>query len=214
MKMADSTYTTAKLELPSEMYEYIREKLLEAGYEHAVDDKENRVDMTHIHVSPEELNYPLCTAGPHLYREWMIWHEGMMNRSDLVIEEKYAKVVDTTISLVPFYVHRNISKLSAYVCHIAGVKLYCELAAEAKEEIQKIAPAGRVWTAPITETHANLFNNFVGEAFLCSMRKQILGSSLPNILYQTYAREVHKITGLDIEKLETRLKAEDQDGKS
>ena len=211
--MGNSTYTTAGLELPTEMYEYIREKLLEAGCSHAVDDTENCVDMTHIHIQPEELNYPQCTAGPHLYREWIMRHKDMLGRADLIIDDKYKDIIDKTIPLIPFYVDRDIAKLSAYVCHIAGVELYCELAAEAKVKIQDVAPAGGVWKVPTTKTQADLFNNFVGEAFIRFLRKTVLDSSLPNRLYYTYVRETAKITDIDIEELETKLKREDSDGK-
>ena len=46
------TYTLAELGVPEDVYKLVRLLLLDAEYQHAVDDKEGRLDMTHIALTP------------------------------------------------------------------------------------------------------------------------------------------------------------------
>lgn len=45
------TYSVAIMEVPKEFYDLVRLKLLAAGYHHAVDDKENCLDMIYIYIA-------------------------------------------------------------------------------------------------------------------------------------------------------------------
>lgn len=40
-----ATHTFALVDVPPEFYALVRQKLLDAGYDHAVDDKEGTLDM-------------------------------------------------------------------------------------------------------------------------------------------------------------------------
>jgi len=42
------THTYAIMEVPSELYDLVRQKLLDAGYAHAVDDRDGELDMQGI----------------------------------------------------------------------------------------------------------------------------------------------------------------------
>lgn len=48
------TYTCTTMEVPKEVYDLIKEKLLAAGYEHAIDADSGMLDMTHIGLMREE----------------------------------------------------------------------------------------------------------------------------------------------------------------
>lgn len=51
------TYTVATMPVPAAVWEMIRAKLKEAGYSHAIDEREGTLDMTHIALvreRPEE----------------------------------------------------------------------------------------------------------------------------------------------------------------
>lgn len=66
-----TTYTLAELRVPKMFYNFVRKKLLAAGYTHAVDDKENQIDMTGIALvwKGEDINTKprLCSHG---YKDW------------------------------------------------------------------------------------------------------------------------------------------------
>lgn len=51
-----TTHTFVLLDVPYEMYNLVREKLIAAGYDHAVDDTEKTLDMHGIALTPEEAN--------------------------------------------------------------------------------------------------------------------------------------------------------------
>jgi hypothetical protein len=47
------THTYVTMDVPKAVYDIIREKLLAAGYEHAVDDREGELDMHGIALTRE-----------------------------------------------------------------------------------------------------------------------------------------------------------------
>lgn len=59
-----TTYTIALLGVPADVHARIRQQLLEAGYDHAVDDRDGILDMTHIGlvVEPWRPDGPLPEA--------------------------------------------------------------------------------------------------------------------------------------------------------
>jgi hypothetical protein len=52
--MIRQTHSYVTMAVPSEVYELVRQKLLDAGYEHAVDDKEGELDMHGIALTKED----------------------------------------------------------------------------------------------------------------------------------------------------------------
>jgi hypothetical protein len=56
------TYTVVTMEVPPEFYDMVRQKLKDAGYDHAIDDKEGILDMTHIALVREEF---FCASHQH-----------------------------------------------------------------------------------------------------------------------------------------------------
>ncbi len=49
------TRTYATMDVPPEVYALVRQKLLDAGYEHAVDDEQHQLDMHGIVLTAESI---------------------------------------------------------------------------------------------------------------------------------------------------------------
>lgn len=56
------TYTVATMPVPAAVWEMIRAKLKEAGYSHAIDEREGTLDMTHIALVQEKLSQKPANA--------------------------------------------------------------------------------------------------------------------------------------------------------
>jgi hypothetical protein len=52
--MTRATYTTAIMEVPADLFEIVRGKLLAAGYDHAVDDRDGTLDLHGISFMTEK----------------------------------------------------------------------------------------------------------------------------------------------------------------
>lgn len=52
------TYTVATMPVPLELFSVVRQKLIDAGYQHAVDDADGVLDMTHIGLVRDESQPP------------------------------------------------------------------------------------------------------------------------------------------------------------
>ena len=48
-----TTYTVVTMEVPSHFYELVRKRLLDSGYDVAVDDRTRTLDLTGIALTPE-----------------------------------------------------------------------------------------------------------------------------------------------------------------
>lgn len=57
--MIRSTYTVVELEVPAEFYALVRDRLLAAGYTHAIDDDERTLDMRGIALTHADLGDPV-----------------------------------------------------------------------------------------------------------------------------------------------------------
>ncbi len=49
------THTYVTMDVPPEVYALVRQKLLDAGYEHAVDDEQHQLDMRGIALTAESI---------------------------------------------------------------------------------------------------------------------------------------------------------------
>lgn len=64
--MTRSTRTYAEMEVPADLYTIVREKLIAAGYEHAIDDQTGALDMAGIALVSSEtgaIDAPVSSKG-------------------------------------------------------------------------------------------------------------------------------------------------------